>query len=89
MGGSTNDPSPSILTQVIVGLNNGLLWLLDSGPIWVGRGTNKPCLVCKRRISAESVQYDVPGPRGSGPAHGDCYRTWRSQSDKRRKSNQR
>jgi hypothetical protein len=87
MGGSTNDPS--ILALVSTGLDNGLLWILDSGPIWFGRGTSKPCLVCKRRISGEEVQYDLPGPRGSGPAHVDCYRTWRVQSDKRRKNSQR
>ena len=88
MGGSRSDPS--ILALVLAGLNNGLLWLLDSSPIWFGRGTNKPCLVCKRRITDAEVQYDLPpGPRGLGSVHADCYRTWRSQSDKRRKNNQR
>lgn len=83
MGSSPTDPS--IVALVTAGLDNGLLWILESGPIWFGRGTRKPCLVCKRRISAEEVQYDLPGPRGTGPAHVDCYRTWRAQSDMRRK----
>jgi hypothetical protein len=87
MAGSPSDPS--ILALVIAGLNNGLLWRVDSGPIWFGRGTSKPCLVRKRRIGDKEVQCDLPGPRGSGPAHVVCYRTWRAESDIRRKKNQR
>ena len=88
MGGSTDDPS--VLELVITGLNSGLLWLLDSGPIWFGHGTGKPCLVCKQRITHAAIQYDLPpSPNGSGPVHADCYRAWRTQSDKRRKSSQR
>jgi hypothetical protein len=84
MGASTGDPA--LVTLVIAGLDNGVLWILESGPIWFGRGTNKPSLVCKRRISAEELQYDLPGPRGSGPAHVACYRTWRAECDNRRKN---
>lgn len=81
---------PSILELVITGLNNGLLWLLDSGPIWFGNGTGKSCLVCKVRITHASIQYDLPpSANGSGPVHADCYRQWRTESDRRRKKNQR
>ena len=83
MGSSPNDPT--IVALVTAGLDNGVLWVLEAGPIWFGRGTMKPCLVCKQRIRVEEVQYDLPGPRGTGPAHVDCYRTWRAQSDTRRK----
>ena len=89
MGGSPAD-HPSIVELVITGLNNGLLWPLDASPIWFGRGTGKPCLVCKQRITAAAFQYDLPpSPNGSGPVHADCYREWSTQSDKRRKKGQR
>jgi hypothetical protein len=88
MGGLPADPS--ICELVITGLNKGLLWPLDTSPIWFGRGTGKPCLVCKQRITDVAFQYDLPpSPNGSGPVHADCYREWRTQSDKRRKESQR
>ena len=75
---------PSISERVIVGLDNGLLWILDGEPVWVGNGTHKPCVVCRRRIYGQQTQYDVPGPRGALPTHITCYRVWRAQSDMRR-----
>jgi hypothetical protein len=50
---------------VIVGLDNGLLWILDGEPVWMGHGTHKPCVVCRLRIDGQQIQYDVPGPRGA------------------------
>jgi len=83
MGGSTEDPS--ILDLVIAGLANGLLWILEEGPAWMGRGTLKPCIVCGLRIKGSDIQYDVPGPRGALPTHVTCYGVWRVQSDKLRR----
>jgi hypothetical protein len=77
---------PSIADLVIAGLANGLLWMLDAEPVWSGFGTLKPCVVCRLRIPAHDIQYDVPGPRGTLPAHVSCYRVWRAQSDSMRKA---
>lgn len=83
MDGSPDNPS--IVDLVIAGLANGRLWILEGGPVWSGPGTLKPCVVCRRRIGVHDKQYDVPGPRGALPAHVDCYRVWRVQSDKLRR----
>jgi hypothetical protein len=66
------------------GLDNGLLWILDGPPVWVGDGTHKPCVVCRVRIDGQKTQYDVAGPRGALPVHITCYRIWRAQSEMRR-----
>jgi hypothetical protein len=78
-------PNPSVVDCVIEGLANGLLWTLDGGPIWMGYGTYKHCVVCHRQIGLKEIRYDVPGPRGAAPAHGACYRVWREQSDRRQR----
>jgi hypothetical protein len=75
---------PAISELVIVGLDNGLLWILDGEPVWMGHGTHKPCVVCRLRIDGQQIQYDVPGPRGALPAHMTCYTVWRAQSNMRR-----
>jgi hypothetical protein len=77
--------SPSIPDLVIAGLGNGMLWVLETEPIWMGRGTLKPCVVCRAKIINDDIQYDVVGPRGSLPVHVKCYRVWRAQSDKLRR----
>ena len=79
--------NPSILDLVIDGLANGTLWTLaaEAEPVWVGHGTLKPCVVCRVKINASEVQYDVPGPRGALPTHFTCYKVWRKQSDLRRR----
>jgi hypothetical protein len=82
MAGSTREPSVQEL--VIDGLADGLLWIVEAGPVWIGRGTFKPCVVCRMKIDPNHIQYDVPGPRGALPAHVDCYRVWREESDMRR-----
>ena len=82
MDGSPGKPSISEL--VIAGLESGLLWIVEAGPVWVGRGTRKPCIVCGLRLEDAEIQYDVPGPRGALPAHVICYRVWRAKSDMRR-----
>jgi hypothetical protein len=75
---------PSISALVTIGLDNGLLWILDGPPVWIGDGTHKPCVVCRLRIDGLKTQYDVAGPRGALPVHITCYRIWRAQSDMRR-----
>lgn len=82
MDGSPEKPSISEL--VIVGLDNGRLWILDGEPVWMGHGTYKPCVVCRLRIDDQQIQYDVPGPRGALPAHMSCHTVWRAQSNMRR-----
>jgi hypothetical protein len=78
--GSPQDPS--IADLVIAGLASGVLWPLYADPVWAGFGTLKPCGVCRLRIDASDIQYDVPGPHGSlSPAHVPCYRIWRELSD--------
>ncbi len=79
-------PTPSVLALVLEGLANGLLWTLDAGPIGMGQGTYKHCIVCHRQIGVTEIQYDVPGPRGAAAAHGTCYRIWRGQSDRRQRA---
>jgi hypothetical protein len=75
---------PSISELVAIGLDSGLLWILEREPVWVGHGTHKPCIVCRLRIDGHEIQYDVPGPRGALPAHMACYTVWRAQSEMRR-----
>jgi hypothetical protein len=82
--GSSEDPS--IADLVIAGLASGVLWILEADPVWVGRGTLKPCIVCRKRITDREIQYDVPGPRGALPAHGECHIVWRAISDRMRRS---
>ena len=84
MDGSSEDPS--IADLVIAGLASGVLWILEADPIWVGRGTLKPCIVCRKRITDREIQYDVPGPRGALPDHGACHIVWRVISDRMRRS---
>jgi hypothetical protein len=79
MDGSTEDSS--IAKLVIAGLQNGLLWVAEAAPVWVGPGLNKPCIVCRRRITHYELQYDVPGPRGALPTHATCHSVWREISD--------
>jgi len=79
---------PSIADLVITGLGSGLLWVLHADPVWSGFGTLKPCVVCRLRIGTADIQYDVPGPRGTLPAHVICYRIWRAQSDTLRDNTQ-
>ena len=67
---------PSIAELVMAGLANGLLWIIEAKPVWVGPGLYKPCIVCRQRITRYEIQYDVPGPRGALPAHAACYSLW-------------
>jgi hypothetical protein len=76
---------PSVSKLVAEGLADGRLWILEEAPVWVGRGTLKPCVVCRLRIGAADIQYDLPGSHGTVPAHATCYRIWRTESDARRK----
>ena len=80
-----NEPIPPILDLVIAGLDSGLLWLLESGPVWSGHGTLKPCVVCRVKITNDEIQHDVVGPRGSLPVHVRCYQIWRTRSNKLRR----
>lgn len=84
MDGSSEDPS--IADLVIAGLANGVLWILEADPVWKGPGVNKPCIVCRRRITNREIQYDLPGPRGALPAHGECHIVWRAISDRMRRN---
>jgi hypothetical protein len=79
LGGSLRDSD--LLDLVIAGLANGVLWIVEAGPVWIGHGTMKPCIVCRLRLDGREIQYDVPGPRGALPTHVNCYRVWRAQSD--------
>ena len=85
-GVPVNEPLPRIPDVVISGLDSGLLWVLESGPIWSGHGTLKPCVVCGLKIADHEIQYDVVGPRGSLPVHVKCYHIWRAKSDNLRRS---
>src|SRR4029453_1954888 len=86
MGGSAQNPS--IRDLLIEGLASGRLWIVEAGPVWAGHGTFKRCVVCRLRIDADHIQYDVPGPGGTLPAHVDCYRVWRAEGEIRRKKTQ-
>ena len=82
MDGSPEDPS--IADLVIAGLDSGVLWILETDPVWKGPGVHKPCIVCWQRINKNEIQYDVPGPRGALPTHATCYSVWRNISYRRR-----
>jgi hypothetical protein len=82
--GSSDDAS--IRDLVLAGLASGVLWILEADPIWKGLGVNKQCIVCRRRITDREIQYDVPGPRGALPAHGECHIVWRAVSDRMRRN---
>ncbi len=76
---------PSILNLVLEGLADGRLWIIEAGPVWMGLlRTFRPCVVCGLSIGVGHLRYDVPGPRGTVPAHVDCYRIWQAESDRRR-----
>ena len=77
-------PDPSILNVVLEGLAEGRLWIIEAAPVWMGLGNLSPCVVCGLRIGAGHYWYDVLGPRGTLPAHVDCYRVWQAESDRRR-----
>jgi hypothetical protein len=83
MDGAT--PTLSILDLVMERMASGVLWIVKAEPVWMGRGTFKPCVVCRVRIHGHETQVDVPGPRGALPAHATCYEIWRKQSDKQQK----
>ena len=80
-----NEPLPLVPDLVIASLDSGLLWVLESGPVWSGHGTLKPCVVCQLKIADDEIQHDVVGPRGSLPVHVKCYQIWRTKSNKLRK----
>lgn len=84
MDGSTDHPS--IADLVMAGLTDGLLWILEAAPVWVGPGLNKQCIVCRHRIIRYELQYDVPGPRGALPCHANCHSVWRHISSRIRNS---
>jgi len=74
--------APSLAELVLAGLSNGLLWLVDAPPVWLGPGLNKQCIVCRQRITPYQLQYDVPGPRGALPCHANCHSVWRHISSR-------
>lgn len=74
----------SILEMVFTGLANGRLWILEGGPVWVGGGVGRPCIVCQVKIHAHQTQYDVRGPDRSVSVHAGCHRVWRAETDQRR-----
>jgi hypothetical protein len=73
--------------QVLAGLASGLLWVLEAGPVWAGRGTLKPCVVCRVRIGLQDIQYDVAGPLATVAVHLRCFRAWRRHSEELRRNN--
>jgi hypothetical protein len=79
--------SSLIVDLVREGFTNGQLWNLPAGaqPVWAGRGTFKPCVVCRVKIAPYEKQYDVAGPRGAMPTHMTCYLIWVTQSERARK----
>lgn len=45
------------------------------------RGTGRPCDVCGRAITRDTVEREVEGPGDArGVAHEDCYKIWRDES---------
>jgi len=49
------------------------------GKVFAGKGTNKPCIVCAKTISAREVEHEVEGPTTVW-AHWDCYNIWLQES---------
>ena len=78
-GGSDLD-SDTLRQGVRERLADGRLFFAGSMSV-ARRGTNRPCLVCGKAITRESVEREVEGPGDThGLAHEDCYRIWREES---------
>ena len=61
-------------------LADGRLFLAGSMSV-ARRGTDRPCLVCGKAITRDTVEREVEGPGEThGLAHEDCYRIWREES---------
>lgn len=61
-------------------LADGRLFLAGSMSV-ARRGTGRPCVVCGKAITRDTVEREVEGPGDvSGLAHEDCYRIWREES---------
>ena len=56
--------------------------LFPAGSMSVARrGTGRPCLVCGKAITRDTVEREVEGPDAvPGLAHEDCYKIWREES---------
>ena len=78
-GGSDLD-TDTLRQSVRERLADGRLFLAGSISV-ARRGTDRPCLVCGKAITRDTVEREVEGPGDMhGLAHEDCYRIWREES---------
>lgn len=50
------------------------------GKVVAGKGTGKPCIICRVPISADGIEHEVVGPPTIF-AHRECYAIWWQESD--------
>ena len=78
-GGSDLD-TDTLRQSVRERLADGRLFLSGSMSV-ARRGTDRPCVVCGKAITPDTVEREVEGPSDThGLAHEDCYRIWREES---------
>jgi hypothetical protein len=78
-GGSDLD-TDTLRQSVRERLADGRLFLAGSMSV-ARRGTDRPCVVCGKAITPDTVEREVEGPSDThGLAHEDCYRIWREES---------
>jgi hypothetical protein len=54
--------------------------LFPAGKVSSGKGTGKPCSICRMPISEGDIEHEVVGPT-TVFTHWDCYSIWRQESE--------
>ena len=80
IAGGSDLPVETLRLSVRERLADGRLF--PAGSLSVARrGTGRPCDVCGRAITRDTVEREIDGPGDTrGLAHEDCYRIWREES---------
>ena len=80
IAGGSDLPTEALRQSVRERLAAGRLF--PAGSLSVARrGTGRPCDVCGRVITHDTVERELDGPgEARGLAHEDCYKVWREES---------
>lgn len=80
IAGGSDLPTEALRQDVRERLGDGRLF--PAGSLSVARrGTGRPCDVCGKAITKDTVEREVEGPGDTrGLAHEDCYKIWRDES---------
>jgi hypothetical protein len=84
IAGGSDLPAEALRLSVRERLAGGRLF--PAGSLSVARrGTGRPCDVCGRVITHDTVERELDGPgEARGLAHEDCYKVWREESRRAR-----